>query len=121
GQLLASTHVLVHPSLHDSGGWVCPEAMALGKAVICLNLGGPGAQVSEATGIRVEPAGYDETVDRLAAAMQSLAADRNRLREMGLDGRQEVADRYIWENKCTYYSSIYQQVVVAPKDGDTHA
>ncbi|MBM4152669.1 MAG: glycosyltransferase, partial [Kiritimatiellaceae bacterium] len=42
-QLLASTHVLVHPSLHDSGGWVCPEAMALGKAVICLNLGGPGA------------------------------------------------------------------------------
>ena len=35
-------HVLVHPSLHDSGGWVCVEAMAAGRPVVCLDLGGSG-------------------------------------------------------------------------------
>ena len=46
-------HVLVHPSLHDSGGWVCLEAMAAGKPVICLDLGGPAEQVTERTGVKV--------------------------------------------------------------------
>ena len=38
---LAECDVLVHPSLHDSGGGVCLEAMAAGRPVICLDLGGP--------------------------------------------------------------------------------
>jgi len=35
-------HVLVHPILHDSGRWVYPEAMAAGRSVPYLDLGGPG-------------------------------------------------------------------------------
>ena len=46
--------MLIHPSLHDSGGWVCLEAMAAGRPVICLDLGGPGLQVTEKTGIKVK-------------------------------------------------------------------
>ncbi|NOU35161.1 MAG: glycosyltransferase [Kiritimatiellaceae bacterium] len=120
-RILSSAHVLVHPSLHDSGGWVCPEAMAMGKAVICLNLGGPGAQVTDATGIRVEPAGYEETIERLAQAMKKLAADRTLLRRMGEAGRREVAARYIWENKCEHYSVIYRQIADQSKSGGSNA
>ena len=109
-RILSSAHVLVHPSLHDSGGWVCPEAMGMGKAVICLDLGGPGAQITEATGISIVPAGYEETVDRIATAMRRLSADRSLLRTMGEAGRKEVSARYIWENKCRHYSEIYQQI-----------
>src|SRR2546430_4418443 len=43
-----------HPSLHDSGGWVCLEAMAAGRPVICLDLGGPGYQVTEESGIKID-------------------------------------------------------------------
>ena len=46
-EMLAACDVLVHPSLHDSGGWVCLEAMAAGKPVICLDLGGPAEQVTD--------------------------------------------------------------------------
>jgi glycosyltransferase involved in cell wall biosynthesis len=119
-EIMGKAHVLVHPSLHDSGGWVCPEAMAMGKAVICLNLGGPGAQVTEATGIRVEPAGYDETIKRLAGAMKTLAADRNLLRQMGAAGRQEVESKYIWENKCEHYSSIYWEILDQSESRGSH-
>ncbi len=44
---LGRSHVLVHPSLHDSGGFVCIEAMAAGRPVICLKLGGPAEIVDE--------------------------------------------------------------------------
>ncbi len=109
-ETLASAHVLVHPSLHDSGGWVCPEAMALGKPVICLKLGGPGSQVTDEIGIPVEPTGYDETIDALASAMRQLAHDPERCKRMGEAGQQEVAQKYIWENKCAHYASIYEEI-----------
>ena len=32
---------VLHPALHDSGGWASLEAMAAGRAVVCFDLGGP--------------------------------------------------------------------------------
>ena len=54
-QQLRDCDVLVHPSLHDSGGWVCVEAMAAGRPVICLDLGGPATQVTAETGVKCRP------------------------------------------------------------------
>src|SRR5262249_28031993 len=51
---LGQAHVLVHPSLHDSGGWVCVEAMAAGRPVICLDLGGPAVQVTGQVGFKIQ-------------------------------------------------------------------
>ena len=47
---LAECDVLLHPSLHDSGGFVSVEAMAAGRPVICLDLGGLALQVTDETG-----------------------------------------------------------------------
>ena len=44
---LAECDVLVHPALHEAFGNVCLEALASGRSVICLDLGGPGLQVKE--------------------------------------------------------------------------
>ena len=45
---LHETHdALLFPSLHDSGGTVVMEAIAHGRPVICLDLGGPAATVDE--------------------------------------------------------------------------
>jgi glycosyltransferase involved in cell wall biosynthesis len=51
--LLNDCDILLHPSFHDSGGYVCAEAMAAGKPVICLDLGGPALQVTEETGFKI--------------------------------------------------------------------
>lgn len=115
-EIMGKAHVLVHPSLHDSGGWVCPEAMAMGKAVICLDLGGPGAQVDSSTGIKIIPSSRQDAIEGMAKAMNSLAVDRNRLRVMGESGRKEVASRYIWENKCRHYSDIYYSILEESED-----
>jgi glycosyltransferase involved in cell wall biosynthesis len=66
---LGDCHILVHPSLHDTGGWVCVEAMATGRPVICLNLGGPAVQVTEETGFKIEAHNPEQAVRDLAASM----------------------------------------------------
>ena len=117
---LAKAHVLVHPSLHDSGGWVCPEAMAMGKAVICLDLGGPGAQINEKTGIKIDPSSRRDAITGIAEAMKDLAHDKGRLKSMGLCGKKEVEERYIWENKCAYYDKIYHSFLEGVSDDKTN-
>ena len=72
-QILQQCDVLVHPSLHESGGAVCAEVMAAGRPVICLDLGGPGLQVTPETGIKVPARTPAQVVRELAAAMDTLS------------------------------------------------
>src|SRR5205085_1454539 len=72
---LAQCDVLVHPALHEAFGNVCLEAMAAGRPVICLDLGGPALQVTEETGIKVPAIAPEQVVHDLAAALSRLASD----------------------------------------------
>ncbi|WP_045876763.1 glycosyltransferase [Pseudofrankia sp. DC12] len=72
---LASSDVLLFPSMHDSAGWIVAEALALGRPVICLDIGGPAMQVGEVSrfgmgqrGVRVRP--YGDVVGALARALR---------------------------------------------------
>jgi len=94
---LAESHVLVHPSLHDSGGWVCIEAMASGRPVICLNLGGPAIQVTEKTGFKVDATNPEQAIQDMAAAMQKLAQNPDLRVQMGQAGRQLVHKEFSWK------------------------
>ncbi|MDV2996523.1 MAG: D-inositol-3-phosphate glycosyltransferase [Chroococcidiopsis sp. SAG 2025] len=94
--LLRDCHVLVHPSLHDSGGWVCMEAMAAGRPVLCLDLGGPAIQVTEETGFKVPALEPYQAVRDLAASMIHLVKDPELRISMGLAGRNRVSQNYSW-------------------------
>lgn len=108
---LASCHVLVHPSLHDSGGWVCLEAMAAGRPVICLDLGGPAIQVTEATGFRIPAHTPDQAVSDLASAMTKLVKHPELLVGMGQAGRKLVSETYSWQTAGEHLSQLYKEVV----------
>lgn len=108
---LGQCHVLVHPSLHDSGGWVCLEAMAARRPVICLDHAGPGALVGGEAGIKV-PADWDgQVVQDIAVAMRQLAGDRQLRARMGEAGRQLVLADFTWPSKCAEMSRMYATLV----------
>jgi glycosyltransferase involved in cell wall biosynthesis len=107
---LGLCHVLVHPSLHDSGGWVCLEAMAAGKPVICLDLGGPGVQVTKATGFKTPAQAPAEAVEDMARAMAVLAWDPGLRVRMGQAGKERVASEYAWERKGEFMTAVYQRL-----------
>jgi len=109
-QKLAEGHTLVHPSLHDSGGWVCVEAMAAGRPVICLDLGGPAVQVTEHTGVKVRAGDPEQVVRDIADAMRRLARDATLRAMMGESGRQRSLAMFRWEYKGRLLDALYRHV-----------
>ncbi|MBD2296499.1 glycosyltransferase family 4 protein [Anabaena sphaerica FACHB-251] len=105
--LLQDCHVLVHPSLHDSGGWVCMEAMAAGRPVICLDLGGPGVQVTEKTGFKIPPDEPYQAVRDLAAAMIYLVTEPELRVSMGQASRKLVRENYTWQVIGEHLNQLY--------------
>ena len=108
---LGESHVLVHPSLHDSGGWVCIEAMASGRPVICLNLGGPAIQVTEHTGFKVSAQEPEQAISDMATAMEKLAHNPNLRVQMGKAGHQLVDDNFNWKVVGERLNSVYREAV----------
>jgi glycosyltransferase involved in cell wall biosynthesis len=107
---LGECNVLIHPSLHDSGGWVCLEAMAAGCPVICLDLGGPGVQVTEETGFKIPAHTPETTVKDIAQGMLLLAKDPELRLRMGQAGQKRVKDVFSWKMRGFFLSTIYKQV-----------
>ncbi|HEY0564264.1 MAG TPA: glycosyltransferase, partial [Terriglobales bacterium] len=99
--------VLMHPSLHDSGGWVCLEAMAAGRPVICLDHGGPGVQVTENTGIKVRPGDPEQVVADIASALTRLEQDPEFRRALSNSGRKRVHDFFSWDCKGDWINDVY--------------
>ncbi|CAN1209210.1 Glycosyltransferase [Tumidithrix helvetica PCC 7403] len=110
-QKLAQASALVHPSLHDSGGWVCLEAMATGKPAICLDLGGPAVQVTAETGFKVPALDPEQAISGLAEAMIRLAGDKDLRLQMGRLGQQRVRECYSWEVKGKQLAQVYEEIV----------
>lgn len=108
---LGSCTALVHPSLHDSGGWVCLEAMMAARPVLCLNLGGPAVQVTDETGFRVDAPDPDRAIQGLAAAMVRLANDPKLQLAMGCAGQQRVNEFYNWESRGHQICQLYADAV----------
>lgn len=113
-EVLGQSDVLVHPSLHDSGGLVCLEAMAARRPVICLDWGGPAVQVAEGTGIRIAIRDAEQITADLSDAISRLAADGDLREAMGRAGRRHVEKRYFWPRKVEYYCSIYERLLEKP-------
>lgn len=111
---LKECQVMVHPSLHDSGGWVCLEAMASGKPVICLDLGGPATQVTQETGFKVPAIDPEQAVCRIADAMKCLAHDPELRTHMGQAGQRRVSTVYDWDVKGKFLSQIYETIFNKP-------
>ena len=109
---LGQSSVLVHPSLHDSGGWVCLEAMAAGRPVICLDLGGPAQQIVAETGIKVPAHNPEQAVEGIALAMVRLAESPELRLQMGQAGQQRVSDFYSWAAKGKQLAETYQKTAL---------
>ncbi|NEO96871.1 MAG: glycosyltransferase, partial [Moorea sp. SIO3G5] len=109
-QKLGECHGLLHPSLHDSGGWVCMEAMAAGRPVICLDLGGPAVQVTQETGFKIQAHHPDQAVGDLAKAMVRLAEDSELRKSMGQAGQTLMSQHHSWQIKGERLAQVYQAI-----------
>lgn len=108
---VAESHILVLPSVYECGGAVVLEAMAMERAVIASDWGGPSDYVTSETGILVKPTSRQGFSDALANAMRDLGSDMGRIRTMGQAGRRRVEEHFAWKKKGEAMVGIYEEIL----------
>ena len=99
--------VFVLPSREEALPVALLEAMALGKAVVASAVGGiPEVVVDSESGLLV-PSG---DVQRLADALQHLATDPERRRELADNARRRVEARFSLDAMMAQYAAIYRRL-----------
>ncbi len=118
-QSLGGCAALVHPSLHDSGGMVCLEAMAAGCPVICLDLGGPAVSVTHETGFKIPADSPEQTVQEIAKAMTNLAQDPDLQMRMGRAAQRRIHEVFSCSVRGQFIDQTYREIV-SRKVGFSH-
>lgn len=118
---LGECDVLLHPALHDSSGWASVEAMAAGRPVLCLDLGGTALQVTDGTGIKIPAISFDQTVQDLGDALTRLANDPDRRINMGEAARDRVKRYFNWDCKGEQLFVTYSQLARSTPPAGLHA
>ena len=108
---MASSDVVLFPSLRDGGGTVVIEAMSVGKPVVCLDIGGPGMHITEECGIKVTPGSPPETVHKLADALERLYLDEGLRHRLGKAAQEKAKRSYHWDRLGERLMEIYQPAI----------
>jgi glycosyltransferase involved in cell wall biosynthesis len=108
---LSDSDILLHPALHEAFGNVCLEAMASGRPVICLDLGGPALQVSEETGVKVRADSLEQVVEDIASEMLRLANDSELRLAMGRAAQRRTEEHFDWNRKGEFMIQIYEDSI----------
>ncbi len=114
---LGQSHVLLHPALHEGFGNVCLEAMAAGRPVGCLDIGGPASQITPATGFAAPATNPAEAVAALAGFLEKLDRDRALLAEMSAAARAHVREKFTMRRINETMRRFYREAVTIHKTG----
>ena len=103
-------NAFLFPSLHDSSGFVTIEAQAAGLPVVCLDTGGPGAQVPAAAGVKVAPRRPAQTVRDLVRGLDHLTDDTGAWRAASVAARAHALDPQATPSIETMIARLYGPV-----------
>ena len=109
--LVEDSHCLVLSSVYECGGAVVLEAMAMGRAVIAPDWGGPKDYVTPETGILVAPKSRDSFKEGYTEAMRELGSDLERMGAMGKAGRQRIEEHFAWNKKGAWMLDQYKEIL----------
>lgn len=122
-QAIGTSHALVHMSLHDFSPTVVCEAMAAGRPVLCLDIGGPAVQVSAETGFKIPAGSPDQVIGDLAHAMRTIATEGDVRLRMSRAARAHATSLFDWNRKIETVLRIYARLLEpdAPGPGSSRA
>ncbi len=113
-QLLTAADVFLCPSIYEPQGIVNLEAMACETAVVASRVGGiPDVVVEGRTGLLVDydPAEPKRFEADFAAAVNSVVGEKDRLRAMGLAGRERAVTEYGWDAIAARTVQLYESLL----------
>lgn len=110
-QEFARSQVFAFPSLREFGGGVALEALASGLPAVIVDYGGPAELVTPECGVLLPMRPREELVESLRRAMEELAGDPERCRQMGEAACRRVRDEFTWSTKAARLVEMYRLVI----------
>ena len=111
GDVLRASHVLAVPSRYEGFGIVYLEGMSFGLPAVASRAGGANETVADGeTGILVDP----DDPDAVARALDGLAADPDRLVEMGRAARRRYERHPGWPESTARVRRLLADVAGTP-------
>lgn len=104
---VARSQVMAFPSVHDFGGGVVLEAMALGVPALVLDYGGPAELATPDTGYLVPMAPREQVVQGLREGLEAITADPADAHAKGQRARRRVHELFTWDAKAEQMAKVY--------------
>ncbi|MEI7425041.1 MAG: glycosyltransferase family 1 protein, partial [Candidatus Staskawiczbacteria bacterium] len=87
------------------------EAMAAGRPVMCLDIGGPGFHIDEKCGIKIKPESPNQVIQEMADSLFLLYKNADLRQSMGLTSRQKTEKFYSWDSLGEKLLKIYETII----------
>jgi glycosyltransferase involved in cell wall biosynthesis len=103
---LSAADVLVFPSIHEFGGAVVFEALALGVVPVVVDFGGPGDIVHPEVGFKVPLTNEEDVVLQIEKVLAKLSDDPALLKGLRKQGMRYARERLSWDGKAQMTTQI---------------
>lgn len=113
--LYCSHHVVVAPSLYESGGYMVLEGFEQGCPAIVMNVGGLALSVDENCGIKISPGSGKDVVQDFSIAMSFYANQPDMIEKHGHFGFLKLCRVYNWKKKSMEMRGLYEELVKREK------
>jgi glycosyltransferase involved in cell wall biosynthesis len=108
---LQRADVMTFPSVHEFGGAVILEGMAMGLVPVVVNYGGPGELVSPASGFLLPLGDRDSIVAALRATLEAIIADPAQLAAKSRCAVERAFGLFAWPAKARQTYEVYRWVL----------
>jgi Glycosyltransferase len=119
-QRLSAADVLVFPSIHEFGGGVVFEALAVGAVPVVVDFGGPGDIVNPEVGFKVPLTNEDDVVLQIERVLATLARDPVLVGRLRQQGMRYAREHLSWDGKAQTMTKILNWAVGKGRKPDLH-
>jgi glycosyltransferase involved in cell wall biosynthesis len=110
-QRLRAADVMIFPSIHEFGGAVVVEALAMGAVPVVVDFGGPGDIVHPEVGFKVPLTNESDVVFQIEKVLAELARDRGPLERLSKQGVRYARECLSWDRKAQLMTEILSWTV----------
>jgi glycosyltransferase involved in cell wall biosynthesis len=103
--------ILTFPSVHEFGGAVVLEAMAMGVVPIVVNYGGPAELVTPASGLVIPMGTREQVVSKLREILNQLVRSPNQLAPLSAQAVKRARELFSWAAKAQQTLEVYRWVL----------
>jgi glycosyltransferase involved in cell wall biosynthesis len=110
-ELMRKGHLLIFPSLRDSGGSSVAEAMSMGLPVLAFDLAGPGAMLATGGGFLIEARSPRRLVAEIKNWLLRLLEHPELLKACSREGRQAALRLFDWPQRIYRIETLYRSAM----------